>query len=142
MMVLTSGLATVAIAHLSNRGIEKGVVNPTGAEKTSRRKPLPLAAPETASGTRRNMASTRAAGNAQSLATLGDGGNVSNGNPPQAVMRFVELFEPLRAVAERNDVVGGVNEIPQGLKAFPDRHVDGHQRIVIAIWNVGGVADF
>ena len=77
----------------------------------------------------------------QPLTALGDGGDVADWDPPEAVAGLVHLFEPLRAVAKYLGVIRLVSEIAQRSDRFPDRQVDDHERIVV-VGDVGGVARF
>src|SRR2546430_17391768 len=59
----------------------------------------------------------------QPLAALGNRWDVAGGNPPQAVMRLVHLYETLRPVAEYLHVIRLVGVSMQPLQGLPHPHV-------------------
>ena len=77
----------------------------------------------------------------QPLAAFRDGWNVSDGNPPQTIMRFVHFLEPLCAIAKRRDVLRGVNKVLQRFEALPDRHIDDDEWVIV-VRNIGGISRF
>src|SRR5215470_18769598 len=57
------------------------------------------------------------------LATFGDGRDVADGNPPEAVASFPEIFEPFGALAEDFEMMGAVSEIAKRLERVPYGHI-------------------
>jgi hypothetical protein len=75
----------------------------------------------------------------EALAPFGHRGNMSSGNPPEAIVRLLHLLKPFGTVSQGAHVIGVVDVIVERFKGVPNRHIHVHKGISV-ISDIGGIA--
>src|SRR5215467_14932850 len=75
----------------------------------------------------------------QTGAPLCNGWDTPHGNPPEAIVRLIHLFEPLGPIFQDVSVLRAIDVIAQVFDGVPNGHVHDNERVVV-VSDIGRVA--